>query len=87
MSVTLEFFGLARHWAGRPSLTVEADTLGEALEAAAAALPQLKSACIAEGRLQPGFLANLNSQRFTTDPDSALAPGDAVLILSSDVGG
>ena len=87
MSVTLEFFGLTRHWAGRSSLTVEASTLGEALQAAAAQLPQLKAACIADGRLQPGFLANLNSQRFTTDPQSPLEPGDAVLILSSDVGG
>jgi molybdopterin converting factor small subunit len=87
MSVTLEFFGLARHWTGSPSLQVEATTLGEALQAAAAEFPQLKAACIADSRLQPGFLANINSQRFTTDSTTPLEPGDAVLILSSDVGG
>ena len=87
MSVTLEFFGLTRHRAGRPSLTVEASTLGEALEAAAAELPQLEVDCIAGGRLRPGFLANLNGQRFMMDPATPLEPGDAVLILSSDVGG
>jgi molybdopterin converting factor small subunit len=87
MTVTLEFFGLARHWTGRSSLCVEARTLGDALRAASAELPQLIPHCILDGHLQPGFLANINSERFTTDIASLLEPGDAVLILSSDVGG
>jgi molybdopterin converting factor small subunit len=87
MAVTVEFFGLVRHWTGRPSLTVDASTLGEALNSTAARFPQLNPACICDGRLQPGFLANVNSHRFTTDPQTPLEPGDAVLLLSSDVGG
>jgi molybdopterin converting factor small subunit len=87
MPVTLEFFGLVRQWAGRPSLTVEASTLGDALGRAAAEIPQLCPACLLNGRLQPGYLANVNCQRFTTDPATPLDPGDAVLILTADVGG
>jgi molybdopterin converting factor small subunit len=32
-------------------------------------------------------MANLNGQRFVTDPATALKPGDAILILSTDAGG
>ncbi len=87
MPVTVEFFGLPRLWAGRPSWTLEASTLGDALRQTAAEFPKLAPACVASGRLQAGFLANINGRRFTTDPETPLASGDAVLILSADVGG
>lgn len=87
MPVTLEFFGLVRHWTGRPSLAVDAQTLGAALQLVATEFPQLIPICVCDGRLQPGFLANVNGRRFTTDPQTPLESGDSVLILSSDVGG
>jgi molybdopterin converting factor small subunit len=87
VTVTVELFGLARHWSGRRALDVEAATLGEALRQAGLSCPRLVPACIDDGRLQPGFLANVNSGRFTRDPETPLEPGDVVLILSADVGG
>jgi molybdopterin converting factor small subunit len=86
-TVTVEFFGLVRHWTGAASLKVEAATLGQALIATGTRFPELVPLCIDGGELQPGFLANINSQRFTTDPTVMLEPGDAVLLISADVGG
>ena len=42
---------------------------------------------IAADRLQPSFVANLNGDRFVSDPGTPLGEGDSVLILSADAGG
>ena len=39
------------------------------------------------GRLHPSLAANLNGDRFISDPATPLGDGDRVLILSSDAGG
>ena len=87
MTVHIEFFGIPRTRAGIAQLDVEAGSLGDALEAIRVQLPGWAEACLSGNQLQRGLIANLNGQRFVSDPLTALKPGDSVLILSADVGG
>lgn len=82
----VEFFGVPRERAGVSELEVHADTLGQLLGTLAERVPSL-SEIIQHGRLHPAFVANLNGDRFVTDPDTPLDAGDSVLILSADAGG
>lgn len=86
-TIRVEFFGIPRQRAGLAETNLQADTLGQALDLLARQFPALGEACLLEGRLREGFLANINGQQFTRDPAAPLAEGDAVLILSADVGG
>ena len=87
VSIRVEFYGIPRQRAGVASVDVEAGDLGEALLQICRAVPKLAGSCIEDSRLLPGYLANINGQKFTTDPSTPLQPGDSVLILSADVGG
>lgn len=88
MSVRIEFYGIPRQRAGVDSTVVEdVSDLGQALRAAAARFPGLAAACVEDGRLRSGYIANINGRWFTSDPASPLKPGDSVLILSADAGG
>ena len=87
MRVTVELFGIPRQRAGVARVETDAGRLDEILAALAARYPRLSDECIADGQLQRGYLANLNGQRFVTDPKTELQPGDALLILSADAGG
>jgi molybdopterin converting factor small subunit len=82
----VELLGLPRERAGVAELDVEAETLGELLTALATRFP-LFSEMIAVDRLQPSFTANLNGDRFISDPATRLRESDSVLILSADAGG
>jgi molybdopterin converting factor small subunit len=88
MSVRVEFFGIPRERAGVDAIELrDPRTLGQALGMLRGQLPELAASCLDDGRLKAGYLANLNGERFTTDPAATLRPGDAVLILSADAGG
>jgi sulfur-carrier protein len=87
MPVTVELFGIPRERAGVSSTTAEAARLGELFRALAAPFPRLAEACFDGDRLRTGYIANLNGERFVSDPATPLADGDAVLILSADAGG
>lgn len=87
MAVTIELFGVPRMKVGRPTVEVEAGTLGEALAAVAAAYPALEDEVISEGRLLPAYIVSVNAGRFVRDPALRLAPGDCVLLLSAMAGG
>jgi molybdopterin converting factor small subunit len=82
----VEFFGVPRERAGLSELEVHADTLGQLLGTLAERMPSL-SEIIQRDRLHPAFVANLNGDRFVTDPATPLRAGDFVLILSADAGG
>jgi sulfur-carrier protein len=82
----VELLGLARERAGVAELELEADTLGQLLTALQIRFPSFRE-LIAVDRLQPSFTANLNGDRFITDPDTRLRQTDSVLILSADAGG
>lgn len=82
----VEFFGVPRERAGVSELEVHADTLGQLLGTLAQRMPSL-SEIIQDHRLHPAFVANLNGDRFVTDPETRLGANDCVLILSADAGG
>ena len=82
----VEFFGVPRERAGVSELELHADTLGQLLGTLAERMPSL-SEIIQRDRLHPAFVANLNGDRFVTDPRTPLRADDSVLILSADAGG
>jgi molybdopterin converting factor small subunit len=82
----VEFFGVPRERAGVSQLEIQADTLGQLLGTLAARLPSLGQ-LINAGQLHPSFSANLNGDRFVSDPGTPLGEDDCVLILSADAGG
>ena len=87
MSVAVELFGIARARAGVAATTADGSTLGAVLADLAARYPGLAEACIDGCRLRPGFTVNLGGDRFVTAPETKLADGDTVLLLSLDAGG
>src|SRR5690606_13443550 len=93
MQITVEFFGIPRQRAGCAEITLslpacnDQATLGEILIALARELPDFGRECLGENRLQPGYIANLNGERFLSYPHATIAAGDTLLILSADVGG
>ncbi|MBY0495895.1 MAG: MoaD/ThiS family protein [Cyanobacteria bacterium] len=82
----VEFLGVSRERAGVAELHVEADTLGRLVAALAAQTPGLAELIVVD-RLHPSLAANLNGDRFISDPATPLGDDDRVLILSADVGG
>jgi molybdopterin converting factor small subunit len=82
----VEFLGIPRERTGVAELELDAWTLGQLLTALEQRFPAL-DALIDAGRLQPSFAANLNGDRFISDPATRLSAGDCVLILSADAGG
>ncbi len=67
-------------------MEVQADTLGQLLGTLSAAVPSFDQ-FIANRKLHPSFVANLNGDRFISDPGTPLCKDDCVLILSADAGG
>ena len=82
----VEFLGVPRQRAGISELDMEAATLGQLITALAEQVPSLQELITAD-RLRPGFVANLNGDRFVSDPETPLNDHDHVLILSADAGG
>jgi molybdopterin converting factor small subunit len=88
----VEFYGVPRERAGTAKLEVDANTLGELLGTLAAQIPSLgEFICNDRGpkevRLQSTLVANLNGERFVSDPATPLGGNDCILILSADAGG
>ncbi len=82
----VEFLGVPRERAGVSELDVQAVTLGQLLGTLATQLPAL-GPIIQADRLHPAFVANLNGDRFVSDPATPLGEDDCILILSADAGG
>ncbi len=87
MPVNVEMFGIPRARAGVTTTTAAGRCLGDVLADLATRFPELAATCIDGRRLRPGFTANLDGQRFITDPDTRLKDGDRLLLLSLDAGG
>lgn len=84
----IELFGIARARAGREAVDVEAESLGEAIRALAAACPGLEPDVVTgDGRLTDSFLASLNGAVFVRDEATPLDPEDKLLILGAQSGG
>lgn len=80
----VEFFGVPRERAGVARLSIQARTLGELWTVLAARSPSFGSLVEIQ---PPVMVANLNGDRFVTDPGTPLTENDCVLILSADAGG
>jgi molybdopterin converting factor small subunit len=87
MQVTVELFGIPRARAGVSHTVSEGLTLGDVFADLACRFPALGEACFTGSSLKPGYTANLCGEQFVTDPLTALADGDVVLLLSLDAGG
>lgn len=85
--VRVEFFGMARRYAGCESLELDATTTGDVLQQLVTACPPLDGTCIRDGELAAGWLLNLDGRQFTRSLNEPLQAGASVLLLSSDVGG
>jgi molybdopterin converting factor small subunit len=83
--VRVEFYGLARHRAGRPAFMVEAETVGQALAAADAFCPELRA--VRDKQLSPEYLVSLGGRRFTGDLGELIPAGVAILMFGADAGG
>ena len=90
-AIQIEFFGIPRQRAGVESATVEIDgtraSLGDVVERVASQFPTLAQECFDGRRLLPGFSANIDGNRFVTDPQTLLRDGSSLLIMSADAGG
>jgi hypothetical protein len=90
MALRVEFYGMARQWSGVSEVGLEpADemTLASALADIACAVPRFGERCLVAGQLHPALAANVDGQRFVTDPATPLGDGQSLLILSADAGG
>ncbi len=85
--VTVGLFGVPRLRAGRSRCTFEVATVGAALAELALACPALAGTVISGPCLHPSYRLSLNGDRFVTDPETPLAPGDSLWLLAADVGG
>jgi sulfur-carrier protein len=89
MPIRVEFFGIARQRAGVPAieLDLKSPTLGSVLSDLSRRLPEFGRECCIEGRLAASLTANLDGQRFVSDPAMPIRNGQSLLILSADAGG
>jgi len=91
MPIRVELFGIARQRAGVGELLFEAAggpmSLTDVLTAVARKAPQLDGPWISGGRLHASLAANIDGQRFVSDPATPIRDGQCLLILSADAGG
>jgi molybdopterin converting factor small subunit len=85
--VTVEFYGIPRHRAGRSELAVPAGTVAQVLAAVERACPALAGLRLASGRLAPHYLLSVDGRHFVAEPQERLRAGERVLLLSADAGG
>jgi len=85
--VTVEFLGVARLRAGRPSVRVEAETIRTALLAVAERIPAVAGVLGPTGQLDSRYLVSVGGRQFAADLDHPLCEGDCVLLLGADSGG
>jgi molybdopterin converting factor small subunit len=83
----VEFLGIPRERVGVSEIEIEAGTLGQLLGTLADRFPVFGELMTDGGRLHPSIAANLNGDAFVRDPETVLAKGDHLLILSADAGG
>lgn len=90
MTVTLRLPSVLKPAVGADRVRVTGRTVGEALDAACAALPNLRQhILLANGELRPHVLCLVNGECLLRDgyADRALADGDEILIHQAISGG
>jgi molybdopterin synthase sulfur carrier subunit len=87
VAVLVELFGVPRLRAGRPTCTVTAGSIGDAMAALETQCPQLSGTVLANGWPLPAYRLSLNGNSFVTDRAVRLHPGDSLILLAADAGG
>jgi molybdopterin converting factor small subunit len=87
MQVAVELFGIPRARAGLAQTFAMGKNLGDVLADLARRFPQLAETCIDGRLLRPGYIVNLGTERFVTEPETPMREGETVLLLSLDAGG
>jgi sulfur-carrier protein len=85
--IAIEFYGVPRLRAGTGLMHLEASTVGQALGELGRVCPALKHSVLRPDLLHAVYKLSLNGERFVSDPETPLADGDVLLLLSADVGG
>jgi molybdopterin converting factor small subunit len=85
--IDIEFYGVPRVRAGTPRIRIDASSVGEALAVLRCACPALENLVVGQDRLHEAYKLSLNGERFVSDPQTPLAEGDTLLLLSADAGG
>jgi hypothetical protein len=92
MGICIEFYGIARQWAGVPQICLEIPS-PETTFANVLGLMNDRLAASGDGRIASGgrlhstLSANLDGARFISDPTTPIHAGQCLLILSADAGG
>jgi len=87
MPVEVELFGIPRQRAGCGRISVDATTVGDAIDAIQRHLPALTDLRQHDGSLSGHYLLSLDGERFLTDLAELLAADARLLLLSADAGG
>lgn len=85
--ITIELFGVPRLRAGTERVSVEARSLGEAFRALGLACPALAPSVVDAGLLARAYMVAVNGIQLTADPETPLAEGDVVVLVSAEAGG
>jgi molybdopterin converting factor small subunit len=85
--VAIELFGIPRLRAGIGLIRVDASSIREALAELCRACPALEDSLLRQGRVHEAFRLSVNGETFVSDLNTPLRDGDALLLLSADVGG
>lgn len=86
-AVTVEFFGMARHRAGRTELRAPGHSVADVLRAVMTSCPRLAGLMTPAGELSRQYLVSLDGERFVSDPAEPIPAGCRVLVLGADAGG
>lgn len=89
-TVRVEFYGIPRERARVDSVEITvADSiqLGDLLRQLADRFPHFAPDCMDGGLLRSNIAANVDGQRFVTDPETTLVAGMCLLLMSADGGG
>lgn len=87
---TIELFGVAQLLAGQRQLSFTLPpgaTLRELFAALVDRVPALAGSVIVPSGLTEGYACSVNGLSFVRSPDTRVAPGDSIVILSADAGG
>lgn len=89
--IQIEFYGIPRQRAGVAGMALAIAAggikLSEVLTNIGQEFPALANDCFDDNRLLPQYTACVNGDRFVSDPNELLQPGQALMILSADAGG
>ena len=91
LSIHIELYGIPRQRAGTADTWVAGHvsqvSLGQVLGELAARFPGLAETCIDQGCLRDGYIVSIGGDRFVSDPQTPVRPGDTLLLMSTDAGG